>query len=138
MLPRGALSPDARLHPFRAQVRPGARRPRGRDPAQRRPQRPPGTPRPRRFEPLTADEARQFLAATRGHRLHALFELAPHTGLRKGELLGLTREDLNLDAGTAAISRTLQGAAAGGLITLLTRPGPPSAVSPFPAVASTR
>lgn len=54
-----------------------------------------GTPRPRRFEPLTADEARQFLAATRGHRLHALFELALHTGLRKGELLGLRWEDLD-------------------------------------------
>ncbi len=37
-----------------------------------------GTPRPRRFEPLTADEARQFLTAAQGHRLHALFELALH------------------------------------------------------------
>lgn len=48
-----------------------------------------GTPRPRRFEPLTAGEARQLLAAAQGHRLHALFELALHTGLRKGELLAL-------------------------------------------------
>ncbi len=48
-----------------------------------------GTPRPRRFEPLTADEARQLLTTTHGHRLHALFELALHTGLRKGELLGV-------------------------------------------------
>ncbi|MDF9813076.1 integrase [Streptomyces sp. SPB162] len=48
-----------------------------------------GTPRPSRFEPLTADEARGFLAATHGHRLSALFELALRTGLRKGELLGL-------------------------------------------------
>ncbi|KIE28161.1 integrase [Streptomyces sp. MUSC 125] len=80
-----------------------------------------GTPRPRRFEPLTADEARQFLAATRGHRLHALFELALHTGLRKGELLGLRWEDLNLDASTAAIRRTLQRTNAGGLTTLPTK-----------------
>ncbi|HEX6685789.1 MAG TPA: site-specific integrase [Candidatus Limnocylindrales bacterium] len=80
-----------------------------------------GTPRPRRFEPLTADEARQFLAATRGHRLHALFELALHTGLRKGELLGLRWEDLDLDAGTAAIRRTLQRTSAGGLTTLPTK-----------------
>ncbi|WP_409471577.1 tyrosine-type recombinase/integrase [Streptomyces sp. HC307] len=80
-----------------------------------------GTPRPRRFEPLTADEARQFLAATRGHRLHALFELALHTGLRKGELLGLHWEDLDLDAGTAAIRRTLQRTSAGGLTTLPTK-----------------
>jgi integrase len=46
-----------------------------------------GTPRPRRFEPLTAEEARDFLSATNGHRLAALFELALRTGLRKGEFL---------------------------------------------------
>lgn len=44
-----------------------------------------GTPRPRRFEPLTADEAHRFLAAVKGTRLHALYELALHTGLRKRE-----------------------------------------------------
>jgi integrase len=80
-----------------------------------------GTPRPRRFEPLTTDEARQLLAATRGHRLHALFELALHTGLRKGELLGLHWEDLDLDAGTAAVRRTLQRTSAGGLTALPTK-----------------
>ncbi|MEU9625139.1 site-specific integrase, partial [Streptomyces sp. NPDC048155] len=41
-----------------------------------------GTPRPRRFDPLTADEARQLLTTAQAHRLHALFELALHTGLR--------------------------------------------------------
>ncbi|MHC3459239.1 tyrosine-type recombinase/integrase [Streptomyces flavovirens] len=80
-----------------------------------------GTPRPRRFEPLTADEARHLLTAARGHRLRALFELALHTGLRKGELLGLRWEDLDLDAGTAAIRRTLQRTSAGGLTTLPTK-----------------
>lgn len=67
-----------------------------------------GTPRPRRFEPLTADEARQFLAAVRNDRLFALYELALRTGLRKGELLGLQWEDLDLQKGTASIRRTLQ------------------------------
>ncbi|MEV1065449.1 site-specific integrase [Streptomyces sp. NPDC050263] len=80
-----------------------------------------GTPRPRRFEPLTADEARQLLTDAQGHRLHALFELALHTGLRKGELLGLRWEDLDLDAGTAAIRRTLQRTNTGGLTTLPTK-----------------
>ncbi|MGC0385602.1 integrase [Streptomyces sp. SAI-129] len=80
-----------------------------------------GTPRPRRFEPLTADKARELLTATQGHRLHALFELALHTGFRKGELLGLHWEDLDLDAGTAAIRRTLQRTATGGLTTLPTK-----------------
>ncbi len=37
---------DAHLHPLRTQVRPGARRPRGRDPAQRSPQRPHRHPTP--------------------------------------------------------------------------------------------
>lgn len=80
-----------------------------------------GTPRPRRFEPLTADEARQLLTTAQGHRLHTLFELALHTGLRKGELLGLRWTDLDLDAGTAAIRRTLQRTSTGGLTTLPTK-----------------
>ncbi|GAA1370301.1 tyrosine-type recombinase/integrase [Streptomyces beijiangensis] len=80
-----------------------------------------GTPRPRRFEPLTADEARHFLAAARGHRLHALFELALRTGLRKGELLGLRWEDLDLAGGTAGIRRTLQRTNSGGLTALPTK-----------------
>ena len=67
-----------------------------------------GTPRPRRFEPLTAKEARAFLTAASGHRLQPLFELALHTGLRQGELLGLRWEDLDLTGGTASIRRTLQ------------------------------
>jgi integrase len=80
-----------------------------------------GTPRPRRFEPLTAEEARAFLAATAGHRLSALFELALRTGLRKGELLGLRWEDLDLAGATASIRRTLQRTNSGGLVALPTK-----------------
>ncbi|MFJ5118400.1 tyrosine-type recombinase/integrase, partial [Kitasatospora sp. NPDC088548] len=80
-----------------------------------------GTPRPRRFEPLTADEARTLLTAAQGHRLHALFELALRTGLRKGELLGLRWEDLDHSSGTASIRRTLQRTRTGGLTTLPTK-----------------
>ena len=80
-----------------------------------------GTPRPRRFEPLTTSEARQLLATAQGHRLHALFDLALRTGLRKGELLGLRWEDLDLDSGTAVIRRTLQRTRTGGLTTLPTK-----------------
>lgn len=121
LLPQAAVPADADLHPPRAQVplehavreeeipRNVARNVRT------------GTPRPRRFEPLTADEAPRFLTAARGHRLHALFELALHTGLRKGELLGLFWEDLDLDRSTAAIRRTLQRTSTGGLTTLPTK-----------------
>ncbi|MCX5093830.1 site-specific integrase [Streptomyces sp. NBC_00365] len=80
-----------------------------------------GTPRPRRFEPLTAEEAREFLAAASGHRLQPLFELALRTGLRKGELLGLRWEDLDLTGGTASIRRTLQRTNSSGLTALPTK-----------------
>ncbi|WP_406178043.1 tyrosine-type recombinase/integrase [Streptomyces sp. NBC_00996] len=80
-----------------------------------------GTPRPRRFEPLTTEEAREFLAAASGHRLQPLFELALHTGLRKGELLGLRWEDLDLTGGTVSIRRTLQRTNSGGLTALPTK-----------------
>ncbi|MEU6402208.1 site-specific integrase [Streptomyces sp. NPDC046985] len=80
-----------------------------------------GTPRPRRFEPLTADEARHFLTAVSGHRLQPLFELALRTWLRKGELLGLRWEDLDLAGGTASIRRTLQRTNSSGLTALPTK-----------------
>lgn len=78
-------------------------------------------PRPRRFRPLTATEARRFLDAARGDRLHALYELALRTGLRKDEFLGLHWEDLDLSAGTAAIRRSLQRTRTGGLTHLPTK-----------------
>lgn len=79
------------------------------------------TPRPRRFTPLTVAEARQLLQAAKTDRLHALYELALRTGLRKGELLGLHWEDLDLDAGTASIRRSLQRTRTGGLTALPTK-----------------
>lgn len=78
-------------------------------------------PRPRRFTPLTAAEARQLLQASKTDRLHALYELALRTGLRKGELLGLRWEDLDLDAGTASIRRSLQRTRTRGLTALPTK-----------------
>ncbi|GGJ60821.1 tyrosine-type recombinase/integrase [Streptomyces brasiliensis] len=79
------------------------------------------TPRTRRFRPLTAVEARKFLNAARADRLHALYEFALRTGLRKGELLGLRWEDLDLNAGTATIRHSLQRTRTGGLTHLPTK-----------------
>ncbi|MGA5700120.1 tyrosine-type recombinase/integrase [Peterkaempfera bronchialis] len=79
------------------------------------------TQRPRRFPPLTASEVRQFLDAARADRLDALYELALRTGLRKGELLGLHWEDLDLTTGTANIRRSLQRTRTAGLTQLPTK-----------------
>ncbi|MEU6120393.1 tyrosine-type recombinase/integrase [Streptomyces sp. NPDC047123] len=76
--------------------------------------------RPRRFQPFTAAEAREFLQSAGADRLHALYELALRTGLRKGELLGLHWEDLDLTGGTATIPRSLQRTRSQGLTVLHT------------------
>jgi integrase len=65
-------------------------------------------PDPSRFSgsPLTAAEARRLLEVTHGDRLHALWRLALVTGLREGELLGLSRDAL--DGSTLVVDGQLQ------------------------------
>jgi integrase len=55
------------------------------------------------MNPLAAPEARRLLEAASGDRLEAFYVLAVHTGMRRGELLGLKWGDVDLDAGTPAI-----------------------------------
>jgi integrase len=44
-------------------------------------------------------QLRVFLDAVRSHRLHPAFHLAAHTGMRRGEVLGLRWCDVDLKAG---------------------------------------
>jgi integrase len=57
----------------------------------------------------SAEETRAFLTATTtaGPQFAALFTLAVDSGARRGELLALRWTDLDLDAGTVTIDRTL-------------------------------
>jgi integrase len=66
-------------------------------------------PKPQKDEikPLTRDEARRLLDAAHDDRLEALYILAVHLGLRQGELLGLRWGDVNLEAGTLQVRRSL-------------------------------
>ncbi len=57
---------------------------------------------------LTVAEARELLRAAEGDRLRALYVLALFLGLRRGELLGLRWDDVDLDAGSLTIRRNLQ------------------------------
>lgn len=79
-------------------------------------------PRPvnKEMKPLSPDQARTLLEAARGERLEALYALAVTTGMRQGEILGLKWEDLDLEAGTLQVRRTLSTAMGGGV-----RFGPP-------------
>jgi integrase len=66
-------------------------------------------PRRKRFEiqPLSIEQVQQLLAAARGHRLEALFILALASGLRRGELIGLKWQDINIQTGTLQVRRIL-------------------------------
>ena len=74
-------------------------------------------PRPKKKEirPLSPAQARAFLQAAgeTGDRFEAAYVLAVHCGLRRGEILGLKWDDLDLEAGTLQVRRTLSEARAG-------------------------
>jgi integrase len=55
----------------------------------------------------TADELRRFLEHVRDDRLYAAWHVLAMTGLRRGELLGLSWEAVDLDAGRVAVTQTL-------------------------------
>lgn len=57
--------------------------------------------------PLTAKEARDFLDAIKDDMLYPIILTDLGTGLRRGELLGLKWEDIDLETGTAIIRRSL-------------------------------
>src|SRR5215218_9549786 len=54
----------------------------------------------------STEEASRFLAATVDHRLHALFAVGVAIGLRKGELLALRWDDVDLDDGVLHVRQT--------------------------------
>lgn len=65
------------------------------------------TPTPKEMHPLSALEARRLLEAAQGDSLEALYVLAIHTGMRRGELLGLKWDDIDLENTTVRVRRTL-------------------------------
>ncbi len=67
-------------------------------------------PRAKRHEirPLSPEEARTFLEASRTHRLHALYSVVLAVGLRQGEALGLGWDDVDLKRGEIRVARALQ------------------------------
>ncbi|MCA1730644.1 MAG: site-specific integrase [Actinobacteria bacterium] len=63
--------------------------------------------RRREMKPLTPEQAKAFLETARRDRFYALYVLAIHYGLRQGELLGLKWSDIDLDASTLQVRRTM-------------------------------
>jgi len=68
------------------------------------------------IRPLTAEQVKILFEAVRDDRLESLYILAVHTGLRQGELLGLKWGDVDLEAGTLQVRRTLTTAKGGPML----------------------
>jgi integrase len=60
------------------------------------------------IQPLDENEIKLFLTAIKGHRFEMLFTVTLFTGLREGEVLGLTWDRINFTRGSILISRQLQ------------------------------
>jgi integrase len=68
------------------------------------------------MQPLTAEQVKVLFKAVKGDRLEALYILAVTAGLRQGELLGLKWDDIDLEAGTLQVRRTLTTAKGGPVL----------------------
>ena len=66
--------------------------------------------------PWSLDEAATFLAAASEHRLSALFAVGVAVGLRRGELLALAWDDVDLNPGILRVRRTVQRLRGQGLV----------------------
>ncbi len=61
----------------------------------------------REIHPLSKEQAGRLLQVAKGHRLETLIALAITTGMRRGELLALTWDDIDLAEGRVQIRRTV-------------------------------
>ena len=65
------------------------------------------------IEILTVSEIKAILDKSRGGPIHQVATLALATGMRRGELLALRWQDLDLDAGQITVARSLEQTATG-------------------------
>jgi integrase len=71
--------------------------------------------RAREIEVLTPDQVQTALAALRGQPLYPIAAVALATGLRRGELLALRHQDIDLDGGVLRVEQALEQTK-GGLV----------------------
>ena len=62
---------------------------------------------PREKQVLTEEQARQLLEAAKGHRLEALLTVAITTGMRHGELAALKWQDIDFEAHSLQVRRSV-------------------------------
>lgn len=85
---------------------------------------------------LTVDEAKRLLTAARGHRLEAFVTVAMTVGLRRGEALALTWDDVDFDAGTIRVGGTVKRKAGVGLYVDTTKTSASNRTAEMPATTA--
>ena len=68
------------------------------------------------IKPLDEDATALFLDAIQGHQYETVFLVTLFTGMRQGEVLGLTWDCVDLDRGTITINKQIQKATGGGSV----------------------
>jgi integrase len=84
---------------------------------------------------LSAPDVRRLLDATRNDPFGLVYALAASTGLRLGELLGLTWPDVDLEAGTLTVRRSLARARDGGWTLSQPKSAKSRRTIPLPSIA---
>ena len=59
-------------------------------------------------QPFSLEEQKKFISVIEGHYLEVLFITALNTGLRQGELLALTWDDINFDNNELKVNKTVK------------------------------
>lgn len=67
-------------------------------------------PRPKRKPPTiwSAEEIQTFLESVEGHQYYPIYIVAVYTGMRQGEILGIHKEDVDLERGVINVKNQLQ------------------------------
>lgn len=88
------------------------------------------------LKPLDEDATRRFMEAIKGHRYETVFLVTLFTGMREGEILGLTWDCVDFDRGSIIINKQLQKTTDGGSTYYLvpTKNGRGRIIAPAPYV----
>lgn len=88
------------------------------------------------ISPLDEEQIATFLKAIEGHRHELLYKVAPFTGMREGEVLGLMWDCVDFEKGTITIKRQLRREQKKGGAYYITTPknGKPRTITPAPWV----
>ncbi|MBV9690217.1 MAG: tyrosine-type recombinase/integrase [Ktedonobacteraceae bacterium] len=76
----------------------------------------PPVPKRHEIQPLDQEQAKRFLQVVQEHKLEALLTVALMTGMRRGELLGLHWQDIDVATGSLQVRRSVNRVSGFGLI----------------------